>query len=59
MSEIRALGGIRTMPDWKAEIRRRLTRLQLEPMREAAIVEELAQDSADLPRVPLKSLIFD
>ena len=31
------------MPDWKAEIRRRLQNLQLEPTREAAIVEELAQ----------------
>src|SRR5262244_3116865 len=32
-----------TMPDWKAEIRRRLQSLQLAPTREAAIVEELAQ----------------
>src|SRR5262245_22849408 len=31
------------MPDWKPEIRRRLARLQLAPMRENAIVEELAQ----------------
>jgi putative ABC transport system permease protein len=31
------------VPDWKAEIRRRLQNLQLEPAREAAIVEELAQ----------------
>jgi putative ABC transport system permease protein len=31
------------MPDWKAEIRRRLQNLRLEPAREAAIVEELAQ----------------
>src|SRR5215472_2805377 len=31
------------MPDWKAEIRTRLIGLQLTPMREAAIVEELAQ----------------
>jgi len=31
------------MPDWKAEIRRRLQSLQLTPAREAAIVEELAQ----------------
>jgi hypothetical protein len=31
------------MPDWPAEIRRRLTRLGLEPWREAEIVEELAQ----------------
>src|SRR5215470_5700651 len=31
------------MPDWKHEIRRRLARVKLEPAREAAIVEELAQ----------------
>src|SRR5262245_48520657 len=31
------------MPDWKPEIRRRLARLQLAPMRENVIVEELAQ----------------
>jgi hypothetical protein len=31
------------MPDWKPEIRRRLANLKLEPTREAAIVEELAQ----------------
>jgi putative ABC transport system permease protein len=31
------------MPDWKAEIRRRLQSLQLAPAREAAVVEELAQ----------------
>ncbi|HEY6399819.1 MAG TPA: ABC transporter permease, partial [Blastocatellia bacterium] len=31
------------MPDWKPEIRRRLAKLKLEPTREAAIVEELAQ----------------
>ncbi|HEX5706976.1 MAG TPA: ABC transporter permease [Pyrinomonadaceae bacterium] len=30
------------MPDWKAEIRRRLSKLGLAPMREAEIVEELA-----------------
>jgi putative ABC transport system permease protein len=36
-----------TMPDWKAEIRRRLATLQLAPTREAAIVEELAQDLDD------------
>ncbi len=35
------------MPDWKAEIRQRLASLHLEPMREAAIVEELAQDLDD------------
>ena len=31
------------MPDWKPEIRQRLAGLKLEPTREAAIVEELAQ----------------
>ncbi len=31
------------MPEWKPEIRRRLTGLNLSPTREAAIVEELAQ----------------
>jgi predicted permease len=31
------------MPDWKYEIRRRLAKLKLEPTREAAVVEELAQ----------------
>jgi predicted permease len=31
------------VPDWKAEIRRRLAGVKLEPTREAAIVEELAQ----------------
>jgi putative ABC transport system permease protein len=35
------------MPDWKAEIRRRLAGLRLEPTREAAIVEELAQHLED------------
>ncbi len=35
------------MPEWKPEIRRRLTNLRLEPTREAAIVEELAQHLAD------------
>jgi predicted permease len=35
------------MPDWKPEIRRRLAKLKLEPTREAAIVEELAQYLAD------------
>jgi len=36
-----------TMPEWKNEIRRRLAGLKLEPMREAAIVEELAQHLDD------------
>src|SRR5215510_2780107 len=35
------------VPDWKVEIRRRLANLQLAPAREAAIVEELAQDLED------------
>src|SRR6266540_3909190 len=35
------------MPDWKAEIRQRLGTLQLAPTREAAIIEELAQDLDD------------
>jgi putative ABC transport system permease protein len=35
------------MPDWKTEIRRRLASLKLEPTREAAIVEELANDLDD------------
>jgi putative ABC transport system permease protein len=35
------------MPDWKPEIRRRLANLELEPTREAAILEELSQYLAD------------
>jgi putative ABC transport system permease protein len=35
------------VPDWKAEIRRRLAKSRLEPTREAAIVEELAQHLED------------
>jgi len=35
------------MPDWKPEIRRRLAKLKLEPTREAAIIEELAQHLED------------
>jgi predicted permease len=35
------------MPDWKSEIRQRLAGTSLEPAREAAIVEELAQDLDD------------
>src|SRR5262245_17913188 len=31
------------MPEWKQEIRQRLAGVKLEPTREAAIVEELAQ----------------
>jgi putative ABC transport system permease protein len=36
------------MPDWKEEIKRRLSRLNLEPAREAEIVEELAQHLDDV-----------
>src|SRR5215510_5756240 len=35
------------MPEWKEEIRRRLANLKLDPTREAAIIEELAQHLAD------------
>jgi macrolide transport system ATP-binding/permease protein len=35
------------MPEWKEEIRRRMARLKLEPMREAEIIEELAQHLED------------
>jgi predicted permease len=35
------------MPDWKREIRRRLAGVRLEPAREVAIVEELAQHLDD------------
>jgi predicted permease len=35
------------MPDWKTEIRERLAHLDLDPARETAIVEELAQHAAD------------
>ncbi|HEX8458967.1 MAG TPA: ABC transporter permease [Pyrinomonadaceae bacterium] len=35
------------MPDWKDEIRKRLSKLQLAPTREAEIVEELAQHLED------------
>jgi hypothetical protein len=31
------------MPDWKPEIRQRLAGVKLEPAREAAVIEELAQ----------------
>ena len=36
------------MPDWKDEIRRRLSALKLEPAREGEIVEELAQHLDDV-----------
>ncbi|MGH9848797.1 MAG: ADOP family duplicated permease [Blastocatellia bacterium] len=35
------------MPDWKPEIRRRLAKLKLVPLREAAIIEELSQHLDD------------
>jgi putative ABC transport system permease protein len=35
------------MPEWKQEIRRRLANLELAPMREDAIIEELSQDLDD------------
>jgi putative ABC transport system permease protein len=35
------------MPDWKPELRKRLAMLKLEPTREAAIIEELAQHLED------------
>jgi macrolide transport system ATP-binding/permease protein len=35
------------MPDWKAEIRRRLANLRLAPTRETAIIEELSQHLDD------------
>ena len=35
------------MPDWKAEIRQRLQGLRLAPIREAAIIEEFANDLDD------------
>jgi len=36
------------MPDWKEEVRRRLSRLSLDPAHEAEIVEELAQHVDDV-----------
>src|SRR5690242_10445683 len=35
------------MPDWKTEIRKRLSRLRLQPTREAEIIEEMAQHLDD------------
>ena len=43
------------MPDWKEEIRRRLTRLNLAPPHEAEIVEELAQHLDDVYQRSLRS----
>ena len=36
------------MPEWKAEVRKRLSRLNLEPAHEAEIVEELSQHLEDV-----------
>jgi len=43
------------MPDWKEEVRRRLSRLNLAPAREAEIVEELAQHLDDVYERSLKA----
>jgi len=43
------------MPDWKEEVRRRLSRLNLEPAHEAEIVEELAQHLDDVYERSLKT----
>lgn len=43
------------MPDWKAEIRRRLAKLKLEPTRETSIVEELAQHLEEVHQSLLSS----
>jgi putative ABC transport system permease protein len=43
------------MSDWKEEVRRRLARLNLEPAREAEIVEELAQHLDDIYERSLKA----
>jgi len=47
------------MHDWKEEVRRRLSRLHLEPAREAEIVEELAQHLDDLYERSLKTGLTD
>jgi putative ABC transport system permease protein len=43
------------MPDWKEEVRRRLSRLNLNPAHEAEIVEELAQHLDDVYRRSLRA----
>ena len=43
------------MPDWKDEVRKRLSRLNLEPAHEAEIVEELGQHLDDVYQRTLKS----
>ncbi|HEV8204650.1 MAG TPA: ABC transporter permease [Pyrinomonadaceae bacterium] len=47
------------MPDWREEVRRRLSRLNLEPAREAEIVEELAQHLDDVYERSLKTGLTD
>jgi len=42
------------MPDWKAEVRRRIASLRLPSTRESEIVEELAQDAEDRYAVLLR-----
>src|SRR6185503_1841425 len=42
------------MPEWKAEVRKRLSRLNLEPAHEAEIVEELGQHLDDVYQRSLK-----
>lgn len=43
------------MPEWKEEVRQRLSRLNLEPAHEAEIVEELAQHLEDVYQRSLRS----
>ena len=39
------------MPEWKQEVRRRLAKMKIEPVREAAIVEEKCKsEAADIHR---------
>src|SRR6185369_10309069 len=47
------------MHDWTEEVRRRLSRLNLEPAREAEIVEELAQHLDDVYERSLKTGLTD
>jgi putative ABC transport system permease protein len=47
------------MPDWREEVRRRLSRLNLEPAREAEIVEELAQHLDDVYERSLETGLTD
>jgi putative ABC transport system permease protein len=43
------------MPDWREEVRKRLSRLSLEPAHEAEVVEELAQHLDDVYQRTLKN----